>query len=285
MIRELLEFYSALGRPISVMEAARLGGVSPQAAARELERLAAGGGAREENGFFSISGGPGAAARRKQDLALDLKWRKLRRLARFFRYLPFLEFVAASGSMAIGNAGPSSDFDVLIGVRAGRMFTARYALNLIFGLAGERRLDDAEGSSPDKLCFNHFVTEASFAKPPWNAYRKELYRNLVPICGDPAAVRRFFLANAACGGGEKNIADLRFRPGGPNAAGRFWEALLGGRFGGLVERKLLAPIAKRRLRAYVTGKPPGGRAVVSDEELEFHFDLRHEKRFARLRSL
>ncbi len=277
----ILKLYSDLGRPITLMEIARLTGLSPRLARDEIQELAARGKLKEEDGFYSApSAGLSAAQRKKQDLLLDVKWRKLARLAKRLRFAPFVDLVMVNGSLAIGNVNPNSDFDVLVGVRAGRIFTARYFLNFIFGIAGGRRLDDEKDSSPDKFCFNHFTTKAVFAKPPFNAYRRELYRNMVPLWGKPEIVREFFRANAWCGVTELAAQNLRFLPGGRNCVGRFLELSLGGQFGNLIENRLLAPIAKRRLAAYLSGKPKEGRTVVSDAELEFHFNLRYEKRLS-----
>ncbi len=269
---KLLEFYSTLGRPITVMEAARLGGLPPATALEELETLVAQKKARAEEGFYSTTG-LDISARKRQDLLLDVKWRRLERLAKYFRFVPFIDFVFASGSIAMGNVTLRSDFDVLIGVRPGRIFTVRYLLNFVFGSIGKRRMDDQEGSSPDKLCFNHFVTESTAVKPPWNAYRKELYANLVPIYGQPEAIGKLF---------PKNTANLHLDVKGTNLIGGISGFLLKGNFGDLVENKILAPVAKRRLAAYIARKSQKGRVVVSDSELEFHFDLRYEEKFAGL---
>ncbi len=49
-----------------------------------------------------------------QKLLLDLKWRKFLKLTKWFRFVPFVKFVMANGSMVLGTADKNSDFDVLI---------------------------------------------------------------------------------------------------------------------------------------------------------------------------
>ena len=46
-------------------------------------------------------------------------------MKQLFQYVPF-DFVFAAGSMAMGTVRQDSDFDVLVGVRHGRIFTARF---------------------------------------------------------------------------------------------------------------------------------------------------------------
>jgi hypothetical protein len=280
-IEQILKLYSALGRPLTLMEAARISGLPPGATLDEMQTLVAQSKAERKEGFYSaISAGLSVSRRKRQDLLLDLKWRKIRRLAKWFRVVPFVDFVMASGSMAIGNISESSDFDVLIGVPTSRIFTARYFLNFVFGLLGERRLDDVADSSPDRFCFNHFITQATFARGAPDTYERLLYRDLVPLWGDLKKIREFFRVNAWCGANEFAAQNLRFLPGGRNFVGRFLEFFLGGYLGNLIENRLLAPIAKRRLAAYLSSKPKEGRTVVSDAELEFHFNLRYKERFS-----
>ncbi len=275
-------FYGALHRPFTILElASYLNGVEDSVRILDEEtkenRLV------EEDGFFILAPhktGFGMA-RRKQDLLLDEKWKLLTKRARWFRFIPFVEFVIASGSMAIGNVNRDSDFDVLVGVKRGRIFTTRYLINFVFSILRSRRLDDHEGTSPDKLCFNHFVTEQSFAKEPFNFYRAELYRHMVPIYGSREALETFFTVNAWSGAGpEKNMRDLRFREQQPNVIRSIVGFILGGAFGDLIERKILGSIARKRLSTYVTGKEEGGRVVISEQELEFHFELPYEEEFA-----
>lgn len=196
------------------------------------------------------------------------------KVTKWFRFAPFLNFVMANGSMVLGSADESSDFDVLIGTREGRIFTLRYILNFIFSILRARRLDDVKGSSPDKLCFNHFVTPEAYHHSELNEYGVKLYRNLVPLCGDEKEIKKFFEANRGYGiDGEMNVLDLRFSSDKPNSFARFLEFLLSGRFGDFIEKKVAKPIARRRLSKYLSRKTLKERVIVSDKELEFHFEL------------
>ncbi len=274
---ELIDFYSALGRPLTLLEAARLNGTAPAALRDELNALVTAGTVQGEDGFFWSAGRPlDAAARRRQDLILDRKWRKLMRLARLFRHVPFVRVVFASGSMGIGNVRVSSDFDVLVGVRPERLFTTRYLLNLVFGLRGKRRLDDRSGSSPDKMCFNHLLARRPDRALFDRSRAHEPYRSMVPIYGAFEDVRDFVLALDPRKTATLKNADLRFRPANKSFTAKCGEWALGGRLGDALEKRLVAPFARRRLAAYTSGRPASGRVIVNDTELEFHFNLRYE---------
>ncbi|MEK7626805.1 MAG: hypothetical protein AAB399_01385 [Patescibacteria group bacterium] len=211
----------------------------------------------------------------RQKLILDVKWRKLLKLAKWFRFAPFVQFVLASDSMALGTVNEDSDFDVIVSVREGRIFTARYFINFIFSVLRARRLNDVKGSSPDKFCFSHFITPVSFKKSGLDEYGREIYRHLVPICGDGKSIGDFFEANKELGiKSETKLQDLRFSDSGPNLIGKMFEFLLGGWLGDIIEKNIAEPVARRRLARYVEKKPKWDRVIISDKELEFHFDLK-----------
>lgn len=277
-IQQILAFYQKLGRPLTAIEIGRATNNTPfDEVLRELDILVNNGAIYEKDGFYSLTKELGKfSPRLNQDFLLDLKWKKLSHYARLFRHVPFIEFALASGSMALGNVAPLSDFDVLVGVRDGRMFISRYCLLALFSLFRMRRPDDKK-ASPNRFCFNHFVTENAFAKPPYNTYRQELYRNLVPIWGKQETLKRFFKATASWSGSVTNVPNTeRYVGGKPSLFRRTLEWTLSGIIGDQLE-KFVAGIAKRRLERYVKNHPVNGRAVVSDAELEFHFSLPYEK--------
>jgi predicted nucleotidyltransferase len=56
-----------------------------------------------------------------------------------------------AGSLATGNIQENSDFDVIVGVKRGRIFTARFFGVALFGLLGWRRKkSDRENNAKNK---------------------------------------------------------------------------------------------------------------------------------------
>ncbi len=218
------------------------------------------------------------AARTDRFFLLDQKWRKFLSSAGLFRHAPFTELVFGSGSLATGMVTVTSDFDVLISVREGRMFTARYCLLALAALYGIRRRRDDPHAEPDRLCVNHLITEASWSKPPYNSYRTELYRNLILIWGSRVRAAEFFKANSWCGREPSATNDLRWRGDAPSWFRKMLESMLGGKFGDWIEHHLVRPFALKRLKEYAARRESrNGRVVISDSELEFHFELPYEK--------
>ncbi|MFA6407297.1 MAG: hypothetical protein WCV80_01155 [Candidatus Paceibacterota bacterium] len=283
-IKNLFTFYDVLGRPLTLIEIfIHLPSLKQniQETRRILSKLIREKIVIEEDGFYRLRGASyDSMSRRKQDLLGDMKWKKLVKLSRWFRYVPFVQFVVASGSLAFGNVNARSDFDVVVGVSSGRMFTARYFLLALFSLLHGRRMDDAHESSPDKLCFNHFVTPDTYEKLPHNTYRLQLYRNTIPLWGDENALQDFITQNVWADLPQNSVYDTHRNKLAPSNVKIILEKLLKGSLGEFVEQKIMRPIAMKRLEKYIANKENNGRVVVSDKELEFHFNLNYEKRFS-----
>jgi hypothetical protein len=230
--------------------------------------------------------------RREQQLLCDKKWHMLNRRTWLFRHLPFIEFVFGSGSLAVGNVDEESDFDVLIGTRSGRIFTARFFAALAFGLFGWRRAKEhGHADAANKMCLNHFVTPATYRLTlESNAYWKLLYEKLVPVYGSERKIQQFFTENKALIGERKVELDQRYKWREPSDFKNVIEILLRGKVGDRFEEFL----KKYQVARIEAGLPSEGESrephqmiihgasgekvelqpliVYTDDELEFHPD-------------
>ena len=215
---------------------------------------------------------------RQQQVLHDEKWVKLLRRTWLLRWIPFVDFALAAGSMAIGNVKPQSDFDVIIGAKYGRIFTARFFAVLAFGLFGWRRkkLSHKEDAA-DKICLNHFVTEKAYRlSGPHDAYWQKLYQSLVPIFGRIEVVNKFFQANQDWMGVPWIfVDDLRHDRAAATWPRAMLEKILSGWLGDRLE-SVLRRFQMRRIERGLRNDPPGykPRIIYGDDELEFHPDTR-----------
>jgi hypothetical protein len=182
-----------------------------------------------------------SALNRQSQVLYDDKWRILNKRTWLFRYIPFVEFVFGSGSLAVGNVSKDSDLDVLVCVKSGRIFTARFFSALFFSIFRWRRTkNDTHKTAANKVCLNHFITKESFAlsaKP--NEYWRILYKNLVPIYGSQKVMIDFFSANKNWI--KLNYAsqnDLRYQFKNPSKFKLLLEKLFSNNFGSWLEAKL-----------------------------------------------
>ena len=220
----------------------------------------------------------------------DQRWIKLEKRISVFHSIPFVDFVFVAGSMALGNAKPESDFDVIVGARYGRIFTVRFLAVLLFGALGWGA-NHKNNDVADKICLNHFVTSKSYRlAPPYNEYWRNLYKNLIPIYGGKQAIEKFFLDNVGWVGGvgARDYSRLNsgksFNSNHKNLIPRVlsistfvnstMEFLLNRKFGDFIElllKKLQIWKIKKSIRAGLGYKP---RIRYCDEELEFHPDTK-----------
>ena len=206
---------------------------------------------------------------------LDAKWQILQRRSRIIKYIPFIDFILVSGSMALGNVKEDSDFDVIVGARRGRIFTVRFLCWLIFGLLGWRAQHNPLSSQNDKFCFNHFVTEKSYQfSPPYNRYWQELYQNLVPIYGRKDLIKKFWETNRSWAG-EKEYAYDYFFGARSWVINKIAEKFMGGFLGRVFEtilRKIQIFKIKNSIKKQGLGYEP--RVKYSYEEIELHPDTK-----------
>ncbi|MDO8430094.1 MAG: hypothetical protein Q7S73_01890 [bacterium] len=262
------------------------------------------------------------------------KWRKFLRRVWPFNFIPFVDFILAAGSLATGNPrtqraeqssydgnprtqraeqssydgnmNENSDFDVIVGVRQGRIFTARAFCILVFGLLGWRRKGtDHKNSASDKICFSHFMTPAAYRlSPPHNEYWKNLYKNLVPVYGEPAVIQKFFDANADWTGpvrgseGSSHTSSLRDKQlaSASNGIGRYmndyrykyqkkglFKRFLEWRWFGIwanwLEKALKEIQIARIENSLKTNAGYKPRIIYNDNELEFHPDTKRIENF------
>ena len=230
-ITQIISFHNALNKPPTLLEVRRLLSRETKISLGDFLDL-----------FESRIGSHAAslAKRRKNDFLLDKKWHKLIKYRSLLALVPFADFALTAGSLALGNAHERSDFDIIVGCKAGRIFTARFLfIGLLSVLGIRRKRIYKKNESSDKICLGHFVTSAEYnLMPPYNFYWVQLYRSLVPIFGNPGMINDFFESNDWAM--PRVIEDdLRWHKK-TSALKKFSEKLLGGKLGNFIEQALQA---------------------------------------------
>lgn len=231
----------------------------------------------ERNGYYMLSRErssiyEGRIAREKTS---SHKWKKLLRIAWWFQAVPFLRAVFASGSLAIENADRQSDFDALVIVRFGRMYTCRMLLSLVASLFGARR-KRYDRNAPDKFCFNHYLTDDHLRIEHESLFNAQTYVNLRPVLDRGGIYGEFYRENPWLNKFVYNfspsLAYVRrcIKPSRTlTAVARAGEFILDSGIGDIVEG-FFRWYQQRRIRGNAVTYAPGGRTIFSDTELEFH---------------
>ena len=210
----------------------------------------------------------------------QMKWKILKKVARFLAVVPFVRALAASGSLAIDNTKQSSDLDVFVVVKSGRIWTARLLLLIVVQLMGRRRKYWNQ-EAPDMVCLNHYVTDTNLLMPQQvqNLYTAVQYSLHVPLYGQDV-MARFRQVNEAWIHRLVGSARLPSLPHGyalaisplAQALKGFFESWLMEPVGGAVEE------LARRFQYFLIHEHHtigrAGRVVTTESELAFHPDTK-----------
>lgn len=119
---------------------------------------------------------------------------KLKRAAKLIRWcswVPFIRMIALTGSLSMKQGDRSSDWDLLVVLKGGAIWTGRFLLTLWLTLLGRRR----HGKYiTDRACLNCYLTDSALEVPLKDVFSSHEYRFLYPIVGKDT-FRTFELAN------------------------------------------------------------------------------------------
>ncbi|NTW14116.1 MAG: hypothetical protein HGA31_03745 [Candidatus Moranbacteria bacterium] len=144
------------------------------------------------DGFFMLSGREYLVGTRiRAEKVAVAKLRRVRRLAKVLRIVPFVRMIGITGSLAMKKGNSDSDWDFFVVVRAGRIWIGRTILTGVLHIVGKRRHGNR---TKDRACLNYFITDDHLAIPTEDWFSANEYTFLVPIIGREA-FRRFELKN------------------------------------------------------------------------------------------
>jgi len=206
---------------------------------------------------------------KSQNELWERKWKIFEERVRLFRHVPFVEFVLLAGSMATGKVHEKSDFDVIIGVREGRVFSAWFFSAFLFQLLGWR--EHPGKNATNRFGMPHFAAPRGYTlTPPYDAYWNNLYSKLIPAFGDETRMAEFFSANdwirpiRVYTRYEKYIGSVS------SWCKKVIEFLLGGRIGNLLEGVLKKWLVKKIKNPKKLGYKP--RVFWDDTKIELYRD-------------
>lgn len=127
-------------------------------------------------------------------------FRKAKRIANLLNLLPFVRCVILNGSVAKGLASKSSDIDLLIVAKEGRIFTCRFLAVSLVTILGMKRPRNENASHSGKFCLNYFMTDKHLTIPHQreesiNNYCASNYSHSCFLAGDSRIFKHFIYCN------------------------------------------------------------------------------------------
>lgn len=158
-------YFDVFEYPLSVLELQRLllGRRSTPCGLGELSRALDAGvllekAVRRKGGFLYSRGREHVRdVRHGRFLAAEKKYKQSFRLIRFLSYLPFVRALLVCNSMALLNATPGSDIDLVVVAKPGGVWWARLFCLLLLSALRRR---PGQASATPKICLSFFVDEA-----------------------------------------------------------------------------------------------------------------------------
>ncbi|PJE60013.1 MAG: hypothetical protein COU85_00530 [Candidatus Portnoybacteria bacterium CG10_big_fil_rev_8_21_14_0_10_44_7] len=195
-------YYNLSGYPLTLLEVTKfLFGSSkprPQLVLEQLDLLIGQKRLKQWRGFYFLPGQRKLVWRRLkiQKLAIG-KRKRLKKILRGIRFIPFLRAIFLSGSFNIDNAGPNSDFDFLVIVQKKRLWLCRFFLSLYVWLLGWKRTGQ---KTSNRVCLNCFMTQDQLKITsqikPHDRHSAQEYARLLPLFGPGSLLARFQRENS-----------------------------------------------------------------------------------------
>jgi len=218
--------------------------------------------------------------RKSRKFIAEKFWERVRQYGQYIAKVPFVKMIAICNNLAYDNPTESSDIDLFIIIKEDRMWLTRLIITLIFQFHGVRRHGNKIAG---RFCLSFFITpkkinmEPLLLKPedPYMAYWTKL---IAPIYGENT-YKKFIEKNQewmqnqyGLKLSEINKKQISFKKESPLK--RFWELILNGWLGNLIEF-LLKKTFKKRTLTKSKKLDKKANVIVTDNILKFH---NHDKR-------
>jgi hypothetical protein len=146
----------------------------------------------EFEGFYFLKGRKYLIDKRLENNKLsEEKLKRLKRFANFLSFAPFVKMIALTGRMAMKNAEDRSDWDLLIVLKSGRIWTGRTIVTLLVHLLGKRRHGN---KIKDRICLNYFLADKSLEIRHKDIFSANEYYFMITLFGKET-YQKFMEAN------------------------------------------------------------------------------------------
>lgn len=165
----------------------------------------------EYRGFYFLKGRQDLVQQRIENNKIaEKKFKRVRRIVKILRFIPFVRMVSVTGTLAMKNTEKSSDLDLLVVLKYGHIFTGRTLVTLVTHMLGVRRYGR---KISNRICLNFFITDESLKVNIKDLFSSSEYYFIWPMFGEEV-FRKFQEENDWIGAFRENyvleeIANLK----------------------------------------------------------------------------
>ncbi|GBE16915.1 hypothetical protein BMS3Abin15_00739 [bacterium BMS3Abin15] len=146
----------------------------------------------EHKGFYFLKGREGLVEKRISNSKIAvMKIKRLRWVVWFLRFIPFVRMIGITGRLAMKNTDIKSDWDLLIILEEGKIWTGRTLVTIVTHLLGKRRYGN---KIKDRVCLNYFITSKSLEIATKDMFSAHEYFFMLPLF-DTGTYKKFQLKN------------------------------------------------------------------------------------------
>ena len=230
-------------------------------------------------GFYCFRGREYLILMRKdRNMLIERQMKKVQRIVRLFRLVPYVQMIAVSSSLPLGNVKDTSDIDLLIICRQRTIWVTRLLLVGIVKILGQRPTPQQKR---DKICLSYYITERALDlrqsaigdDDPVMHYH---IATLMPVYNPVGMYEKFLAANSwnnhnlpLCTSGQRTICEIQ-----DGLLVRWWRSLADH----LCSLLLAEPIHNQLIRWQLHILPArlkalanlDTRVIISEDILKFH---------------
>jgi predicted nucleotidyltransferase len=134
-----------------------------------------------DRGFYFLKGRVELVEKRIFSQKLSaLKIKRLLKIVGWLQYVPFVRMIGVTGRLAMGQAHKKSDWDILVALKGGKIWTGRTLLTALAHLAGKRRYGKHVA---DRICLNFFISDEKLEIITKDLFSASEYMFMFPIYG------------------------------------------------------------------------------------------------------
>ena len=148
----------------------------------------------EYRGFYFLKGRIDLVEQRiKRNKISASKLKRLRRAVWLLRFVPYVRMIAVTGTLAMKNAEKPSDWDLLIVLEKGKIWTGRTLVTAAVQLIGKRRYGE---KIKNRICLNYFITTSSLEIRTKDLFSANEYYFLFSLFDSGSYYNKFQLKNS-----------------------------------------------------------------------------------------
>lgn len=120
---------------------------------------------------------------------------RAQKAAWLLQIVPFIRFVGLSGSLAYDICKESSDIDLFMIAKSGRIWTMRFFAVVLLKASGLYRKGNLPKERAGKICANRYVSDQYLLINPQNRYHAQDYTQMIPLYDSGGVYNKFLKKN------------------------------------------------------------------------------------------